>query len=264
MGFDCKPGGYSQGSMSTVPAIALAAKKLKAQILDYAANKMRPGSWGAPDQPAFFDGFAVDELDIKDDLVFVKADPENSVPVATLASAYTKIGATSGGSTPFNSWALNETPKEEHMPAMGRQCYFMEIEVDPDTGQVEIKQVVNCHDAGRIMSPEVCHGQDYGGIYMGMGTSWMEQVYFDPATGVKLNDNLIGYAIPLLNDVGPIDINLIETGLSYSAYGMFGFGESGAASTRPLGTSAIYNALGVYIDDIPITPDKVLKALGKI
>ena len=264
LGFDCKPGGYSQGIISTAPAVALAAKKLKAQILDYACYKGTPGFWGMPGQPPVFDGFTPDELDIKDDMIFVKADPENTYAVASLASAHTQIGATSGGACPFNSWALNESPSEGEMPAMGRQCYFMEIEVDPDTGQVEIKQVITCHDTGHTLNVDAAKGQAYGGIYMGMGSSWMEQVYFDPMTGVKMNDNLIGYPIPLLNDVGPIEINLIETGLGYSAYGAFGFGESGAASTRVLGCSAIYNAIGKYIDDVPITPEKILKALGKV
>ena len=119
------------------------------------------------------------------------------------------------------------------------------------------------YDAGKVINPEACNGQQYGGSYMGVGRSNIEAVYYDPVYGVKMNDNLIGYPIPLMKDCGPIDCHLIETGLGYTCYGMFGIGENAGASVSTLTGPAIYNAIGTRVDDYPTTPDKVLKALGK-
>jgi xanthine dehydrogenase molybdenum-binding subunit len=148
---------------------------------------------------------------------------------------------------------------------MVRQCYFMEVEVDPDTGKCDVTNVVIVNDVGRVISPETCNGQQYGGCYMGIGRSNTEAVIYDPLTGVKLNDNLIGYAVAVMNDCsGPVDCHLVETGLSYGPYGSCGLGESAGATTSTLTGPAIYNAIGKYIDNFPTTPQKVLKALGKV
>ena len=140
----------------------------------------------------------------------------------------------------------------------------MEVEVDPDTGKCHVKRVVVVNDVGRIISPETCNGQQYGGTYMGIGRGNTEAVYYDPQTGLKLNDNLIGYPIALINDCsGEIDCHLVETGLGYGPYGSYGIGENAGAIAPWLTGSAIYNAIGKWVD-FPTTPDKVLKALGKV
>jgi xanthine dehydrogenase molybdenum-binding subunit len=147
---------------------------------------------------------------------------------------------------------------------MGRQVHFMEVEVDTETGWVEVTKVVNVNDPGKAISPEGCNAQQYGGTGMGIGRSRTEEVVYDPQTGVKLSDNLIEYKFTGMLDYGPIDCHLVETGLGYGAYGTMGIGENIGAATSTLIGPAIYNALGIWVDDFPTTPDKILKALGKI
>jgi CO/xanthine dehydrogenase Mo-binding subunit len=148
------------------------------------------------------------------------------------------------------------------MYCMGRQCYFQEVEVDPDTGKVYVKKVVVVNDAGQVICPEAYEGQQMGGTYMGIGRSNTEQLIWDLNEGVKLNDNLIGYDIALINDCGPIECHHIESHLGYTGYGAFGVGESAAANGCSLTRYSVHNAIGKWVD-LKTTPDKILKALGK-
>ena len=146
---------------------------------------------------------------------------------------------------------------------MPRQCYFEEVEVDAETGKVDVTKVVVVNDVGKVIDPDSCNGQQYGGTYMGAGRALTEAFYYDPQTGVKLNDNLVDYKPLLMNDLGPVDCRLVETGLSYGPYGTAGIGESAAAAGTSLHAPAVYNAIGKWVN-LPITPDKVLNVLGKI
>jgi CO/xanthine dehydrogenase Mo-binding subunit len=106
--------------------------------------------------------------------------------------------------------------------------------------------------------------QLYGGAYQGLGVSATEAIHYDPQTGVKLNDNLIGYPVLTMLDVGLIESPIIETHLGWSTYGLFGCSEAGKAATAAaLLVPAVYNAIGKWIEDTPVTPDRILKALGK-
>jgi CO/xanthine dehydrogenase Mo-binding subunit len=140
----------------------------------------------------------------------------------------------------------------------------MEVEVDTETGEVEVTKVVNVNDVGKVINRGSCEGQQYGGTYMGVGRAKSEEVVHDPVTGVMLNGNLIDYKIATMLDVGPVDTILVESGMGYGPYGVVGIGEDVATVVPALLGPAVYNATGVWIDDYPITPDKVLGALGKV
>jgi xanthine dehydrogenase molybdenum-binding subunit len=122
--------------------------------------------------------------------------------------------------------------------------------------------VVN--DVGKIINHDAAVGQQYGGCFMGVGRGVTEAIYYDPVYGVKMNDNLVGYAVPVMNDVtGNVDTAMVETGLGYGTYGTYGLGESSGACASVTANAAVYNALGIMVNGWPMTPDKVLKALGK-
>ena len=104
----------------------------------------------------------------------------------------------------------------------------------------------------------------YGGSYMGVSRALTEEMVWDPATGVLLNRNLLDYKIATIADCGPIETIVQETGLGHGPYGTAGVGEDVATMIPTLLGPAVYNAIGQWIDDFPITPAKVLKALGKI
>jgi xanthine dehydrogenase molybdenum-binding subunit len=140
----------------------------------------------------------------------------------------------------------------------------MEVEVDVETGEVEVTRVVNVNDVGKVINRASCEGQQYGGSYMGIGRGKSEEVVYDPVTGVMLNGNLLDYKIATILESGPIDTILVESGMGYGPYGVVGIGEDIGAVVPALLGPAVYNAIGVWIDDFPITPDKILKAVGMV
>ena len=157
-----------------------------------------------------------------------------------------------------------EEQKTEKFYKLTRQGVFVEVEVDTETGQVEVTKLVHPYDVGQSINPDVHDQQLFGGAYEGIGVSAIEAIYYDPQTGVKLNDNLIGYPILTMLDLGEIECPIIETNLGFSPYGLCGCSEAGKAATAAaLLVPAVYNAIGKWIEETPVTPDRVLKALGK-
>ena len=144
-----------------------------------------------------------------------------------------------------------------------RQAYFMEVEVDTETGQVDIIKVVTVNDVGKVINWDGCEGQAYGGAIMAIGRGMTEEMVWDPRTGVMLNGNLLNYKIPTMMDYGDIETIMVETGMGYGPYGSVGIGEDIATVVPALIGPAVQNAIGVWIDTYPITPDRVLAALGK-
>jgi len=252
-GFETQGPGGSKGTCGNLPVLVRVARKLKDTILGYAL-KERPGAMGGPPRTPLFPDMTIDDLDIQKGMIFEKANPENKQPVKEVAAAFAK-----------DLFAYDSPPEVvgvEKMYNMGRQCYFQEVEVDPDTGAVDVKRMVVVNDVGQAISPEACECQQYGGSYMGIGRSKQEQIIWDNTEGVKLTDNLIGYDIAVMNDCGPIDCHLVETHSGYTGYGAFGIGESAAACGCMLTRYAVHNAIGKWVD-LKTTPDKILKALGK-
>jgi CO/xanthine dehydrogenase Mo-binding subunit len=251
-GFDAAPVGNSSGLLWNVPALARSSRKMKLQILEHAVKPIVFPQIGLKVNP-LFPGKKPEELDLHNSEIFEKAHPDNRKPVKALAQFF---------STQIFAWD-SAIRNEEQKYIMTRQAYFLEVEVDPDTGEIDIKKVVIARDCGKVINPDSCDQQLYG-VYQGLGRSCNEVVYHDPRTGVKLNDNLIDYPQYTMNDIESIDIQKIETGLGYGPYGLVGLGESSACCTDALSGPAIYNAIGKYVDSFPTTPDKVLRALGKI
>jgi CO/xanthine dehydrogenase Mo-binding subunit len=249
----------SMGSLRTYPAMIRAARNMKKLILEYAL-KASPGAQAIKAQPARFPGKSPEDLEIQNSFIFEKANPANRATVESVVRSYFD-----GLSSPLFAWDFPPSvPRTIRGHVFARQCYFTEVEVDPETGLVSVTKHVVVNDIGKVFNPDAVNGQQYGGSYMGIGRSNMEAVYYDPQTGVKLNDNHVGYEIPTMNDVGPMDCHILESGLGYGPYGMYGVGESGAACTTTVTAPAIYNAIGKWVTDFPTTPEKILKALGKI
>jgi CO/xanthine dehydrogenase Mo-binding subunit len=257
--------GGSLGGQRTYPAMIRAARNMKRIILEHAV-KPRPmmmgffGGGGGGMTPLFPDR-KPEDLEIQDSLVFDKSNPEKKVNIRTIMAPF--MGMLGNGS-PFFAWDFPPNVSGVRMYPTARQCYFTEVEVDPETGMVEVTRHIVVNDVGKVINPDAVNGQQYGGSYMGIGRSKTEAIYYDPHTGVKLNDNHIGYEILTMNDVGPMDCHILESSSGYGAYGLYGCSESGTACTTTVTGPAIYNAIGKWIDDFPTTPDKVLKALGKI
>ena len=185
------------------------------------------------------------------------------MPVSRVTAGHSGGMFSQGGPFFVGEW-IPDLPKVDKTFLMCRQCCFVEVEVDTETGQVEVTNLVHPYDLGQSINPDVNDQQLYGGAYQGLGVSGTEAIYYDPQTGVKLNDNLIGYPILTILDVGPIQNPIVETNLGWTTYGAYGCSEAGkAVPAAAFLVPAVYNAIGVWIEDTPVTPERVLKALGK-
>ena len=133
---------------------------------------------------------------------------------------------------------------------------FAEVDVDTETGLVTVKKVVGVHDCGLIIDKLTLESQINGGIIMGMGYALYEERVMDDLSGVVLNPNFETYKMPGIADVPEIEVILINM----PERGVIGIGEP---ATVPI-AGAIANAIGVRVASLPITPAKVLAALGKL
>ena len=136
-----------------------------------------------------------------------------------------------------------------------------EVEVDVETGIVKVLRVVAAHDMGKAINPVGCEQQVEGAVIMGISNTLFEE--FKMKNGRILNDTLADYKLATMMDVPEIIPILVESVHKEGPYGAKGIGEPAAAPTAPAIANAIYNAIGVRIKELPITPDKILDALRK-
>jgi len=133
------------------------------------------------------------------------------------------------------------------------------VKVDEETGKVKVLNYVAAHDVGRAINPMLLEGQVYGGVMMGLGYALSEQVIME--RGENMNPNFRDYKILTARDVVPIAAPVLETHDKDGPYGAKGIGEPGCVPTAPAVANAIYDAVGVRIMDLPITPERVLAAI---
>lgn len=140
---------------------------------------------------------------------------------------------------------------------------FAEVEVDTSTGKVTVQNLVVLNDAGTVMFASGAEAQQIGGQTQGLGEALTEEIIYDKATGIPLNFNWIDYTMPTMADMPDIEPVLLEVWKGTGEYGACGIGEGTLTCTPGAILNAIYNAIGVRVNDIPIKPEKILKALGK-
>jgi 4-hydroxybenzoyl-CoA reductase alpha subunit len=141
--------------------------------------------------------------------------------------------------------------------AFGTQA--AEVEIDPDTGQVKVLKVAAAHETGRTINPTMAEGQIEGAVVQGIGYALMEGLTLQ--NGRVVNDGFLDYKIPTIGDIPEIKTILVETGDPHGPFGAKGIGEPGLVPTAPAIANAIYNAIGVRIKELPITPERILRAL---
>jgi CO/xanthine dehydrogenase Mo-binding subunit len=260
------PGG-AMGITRNTPQLIAAARQLKQKILEYSVNPPAASMLfpGAKPPQAAFPGKKREELDVKEGFVFEKANPGNRKSIKEIAGPF-------WGDDPsiihpvvpdVSGLTLDGKPHPK-MYVMSRQAHFMEVEVDTETGKVIVTGLVCVNDVGHLFNRRGAEAQQYGGAIMGLGRSATEEKIYCPKTGVGLNFDNINYHIGTMNDYPEIKCILNESHLGYSSYGACGIGEDSGASLSGITAGAIYNATGKWVDEYPTTPERVLKALGKI
>lgn len=139
-----------------------------------------------------------------------------------------------------------------------------EVEVDPDTGRVEVVAIVAVDDVGRAINPLILHGQTHGGVVQGQGQALMEQAYYDPEGGQMLAGSLMDYAVPRAHDVPAISSAIMEVPTPTNRLGVRGGGEGGTTPALAVVVSAIADALselGVAHVEMPATAERIWRAI---
>ena len=137
-----------------------------------------------------------------------------------------------------------------------------EVAVDRDTGVVKMKKFVAVQDVGLVINRQTAASQIYGALIMGIAGAIFEERIMDPKTGAFLNCELSDYKLPRLGDIGELVVEMDEPDSEY-ARGVVGLGEPPVISPQAAISNAVANALGVRVPVLPLTPNRVLKALGK-
>lgn len=225
-----------------------AAKKVKKKIQAIASKLF--------DAPA-------DAIELKNKLVFMPGDEEKSMAIGKLLrKAHFKPGGTMLMAEYFydpDNQNMGKELKGNMSMTYSFGAHGAKVRVDEETGKVEVLEYVAAHDVGRAINPMLLEGQVYGGVVMGLGYALTEEVTVKD--GEIMNANFRDYKLFTAKDAVKIKAPVIETDDKDGPFGAKGIGEPGCVPTAPAIANAIYDAVGVRIKDLPITPEKVLAAL---
>jgi 4-hydroxybenzoyl-CoA reductase subunit alpha len=228
-------------------AVIEAARKLRSQIFQVVAEAL--------EVPA-------DCLLAADRRIFVADAPEVSMPFAeAVQRAEARFGtlSASGSYTPPVLTGQYKGQGVGPSPAYSFTTAVVELDVDPDTGWITVGKVWIAHDIGKAINPYLTEGQIEGSVYMALGEVLMEEQIF--RKGVHKIPSLLDYKSPTCLEMPEVAISLIESIDPEGPYGAKEAGQGPLLPMIPAVANAVYDAIGVRIDEIPITPEKILKGL---
>jgi len=141
------------------------------------------------------------------------------------------------------------------------QAGFAEIEVDVETGVITVIKLVLAHDIGRAINPLTVEGCLQGGAAQGLGYALTEDLAIDPRTGRVVSDSFATYKMLSAPDMPEVEVILVEEPDPTGPFGAKGVGETGITNVAPAIANALYDATGIRLHSLPLTPEKVLEAL---
>lgn len=237
----------SRSAVTAGTAVSVAAARLRGRILAVAGELLEAAS---------------DDLEIADAEVRVRGEPASSVSFQQVATA---AAPGPGARLPADL-----------EPGMEESYYFVPptvtfgsglmaavVDVDTETGTIQVRSIAVVHDCGRVINPTVVEGQIHGGIAQGVGAALYEQLVYD-ASGQPLTTTLMDYLLPAAQEVPLINQEHIETLSERNPLGVKGVGEAGTISPPSAITNAVADALdplSLEFTELPLTPEVVLEAI---
>jgi len=238
----------SRTTYVTGNAVRMAATKAKEILLEAAA---------------FMLGVRVDQLEARDRKIQVIGYQQKNLSIGEVAlKSLAALGKPVMGSASFSPPTIpldSETGQGKPFGTYVTATQIAEVEVDTETGQVDVLRFVAAHDCGTPINPMLVEGQIQGGIAMGIGLALSEEIIF--SEGVQMNPSMANYMLPTIMDVPPIDVVIVKNYDPTGPFGAKGVGEPTSVPTAPAILNAIYDAVGVRIHSLPATPEKILHAL---
>jgi len=233
-------------------ATILAAKDLKRQLAEIAAKELKT---------------APDELEFKNRRIFIKGSPEKGIDfLLAVRKAYYELGTPLYGR---GYWAATDIDLVDWKTGKGNLCHGLdfiataiEIDVDRETGKVTLLRAAHGDDAGQPINPALLEGQVNGGSAHMTGHALIEESLYDEK-GKALNYTWRDYKQPTSMDVPEYFVEHVHTHDPYGPFGAKGAGEASSCSTLAAIANGVYDAVGVRIKDLPITPEKIVKALAE-
>lgn len=211
------------------------------------------------------------DLELTNGRVQVKGSPENGL---SLQDVVKRAESPCVNMVPDG---MQRTPLEEKGTIMGfaslaptsnpspAAVQFVEVEVDTETGEVKVLRVVYAHDIGKVINPPGAEGQVEGGFQQGLGYALMENLVFDQSSGACLSADFLNYKMPTAMEMPPdIKCVFVESEEPSGPFGAKSLAEPCLIVPAPAIANAIYNAIGVRVRELPITPEKILAGLGKL
>ncbi|MFD4640095.1 xanthine dehydrogenase family protein molybdopterin-binding subunit [Lentzea sp. NPDC058436] len=202
----------------------------------------------------------------------LETEPENVVLGGGRASVLDGSGASVtieevARTAQMRQWGtiMAEESKRAVTTASHFTCKFVEVSVDTETGHVTIDRVVAGSDVGQVINPVLVEGQIHGGAAQAFGYALLEEIQVDRETGRTLNPDYLNYKIFTSRDAcRDFDVFFADTFEDTGPFGAKGIGESANNDGASAVVNAVANAIGVHILDLPLTPERVLRALGKL
>jgi CO/xanthine dehydrogenase Mo-binding subunit len=242
--------GASRVTFCDSNAIAQAAREARAILFEVVA----------PDLKA-----SPEELVAADGAIFVRDDPKRSVPIGRAAfkaiHVMRKLVVGRGSYMRAVSEPDPETGACDPFCTLAWGAVLAEVEVDTETGEVDVLRLICIYDVGRAINPLLIEGQIEGGAVMGMGAALMENLHPYYPSSDWVPRTLGEYVIPTAMDIPDIEEEILECPSTENVYGVKGIGEMTANAPSPAIVNAIHDAIGIWFYELPVTPEKVLKAL---
>jgi CO/xanthine dehydrogenase Mo-binding subunit len=236
--------GMSAGSKTTYTvgrAVKLAAEDARRQMLEIAARRLEA---------------APEELEMADGVIRLNGSDEKTID-------FRRIGRiTTGFAAPHAAIVGTGTISTRKM-APGFTAQAAEVEVDTDTGEITLLGFAIAQDAGFAINPLSVAGQMEGGASQGLGIALSEEMLYDDQ-GRLINGNLLDYRMPTTRDLPPIESIIVEVPSEEGPYGARIVGEPSIVAGAAAVANAVADAIGVRVTEAPITPERVLRALGKL
>jgi carbon-monoxide dehydrogenase large subunit len=198
-----------------------------------------------------------------DDGVFTISGTDRKVTIQEVARAASNPAGLPDGVEPGLVGTATYGAKMQNFP---NGCHVCEVEIDPDTGTVEMVGYDVVDDVGTVMNPLLVKGQIHGGIAQGAGQALIEDIAFDPESGQLLTGSFMDYAMPRADDFSMFEVKSNPVPTATNPLGVKGCGEAGTVGALPAVTNAIVDALshlGVRHIEMPATPERIWRAIRR-